>query len=142
MKFLREELKQREDVFSRNDYLYFSYFIWRTPKDPSVTLNGRICIYYLVILVFTKESAKIELDELMVTVEKEEAKVVKEVAAISEVDPDKESFEGMKNTIKIEIQRKKLLEKEQQLQEKDRQLKEKDRLIREMKERLKEKESK
>ncbi len=149
LKFLREELKQREDVFSRNDYLYFSYFIWRTPKDPSVTLNGLICIFYLVIIIFTKECVKIELDELIAMVEKEEARVIKEVAELSEVDPDKESFEGMKNMIKIEIQRKKLLEKDQQLKEKDQQLKEKDqqlkekdRIIKEMKEQLKEKKRK
>ena len=65
LKYLQEELRDKEDLFSRNDYLYFSYFLQRKSKDKTKILKIHDCAYYLIITTFSKVVQGLNLKLLM-----------------------------------------------------------------------------
>lgn len=153
LRFLREELNKLPEIFERNDYLYFSYFMRRRPRDKSIILKANVCIYYLILLILPKGVEAIEMDELVNNIKRDAKEFVKEVAVKSGVDLEKEELIGVENILKVEDVERELEEKERthkkELEEKDaliketkKQLKEKDEIIKKLREenkRLKEK---
>ena len=56
LKYLRDELNKRENVFSNSDYLYFSYLLQVGSKEEGKIIKDRGCIYYLVIIKISKQT--------------------------------------------------------------------------------------
>ncbi len=124
-------LKNREMIFTRNDYLYFSYFRERGQKDKTKIIKTHNCIFYLILILFPRKIEKLDLKELVKDVRKEEIKFTKEVAEKSGVDLEVEELYAVGNMIKV----RKL---ERETEEKDRIIKEKDKIIEENKKAIEE----
>ena len=124
-------LKNREMIFTRNDYLFFSYFRERGQKDKTKIIKTHNCIFYLILILFPRKIEKQDLKELVKDVRKEEIKFTKEVAEKSGVDLEEEELYAVGNMIKV----RKL---ERETEEKDKIIKEKDKIIKENKKTIEE----
>lgn len=56
-------LRDAAEIFKRNDYIYFGYLRKRTKRDESKTIKIRGCIYYLYVIIFSKEIQKLNLKD-------------------------------------------------------------------------------
>jgi hypothetical protein len=127
-------LRETNDIFSRNDLIYFGYLRKRSKKDKTKIIKIQACIYYLIIIIFKKEIEHLNLKALLKEVRKEEMNFTKEIAEKSDIDLDDEDLYAVGNMIK-EIQLEKVIE------EKDKEIEEKDKEIERLKARLKTKEN-
>ena len=132
-------LKNCETIFKRNDYIYFSYFLERGYKDKTKIIKDQICLYYLIVVIFSRENEPLNLKELLNDVRKEEMEFTKQVAQKSEIDLDEEEFYAVGNMIKIRELERELEEKDKKLEEKDKKLEEKDKKLEAKDKKLKEK---
>jgi len=132
-------LKNRETIFKRNDYIFFSYFLERGCKDKTKILKTQNCLYYLIVVIFSRENGPLNLKELLNEVSKEEIKFTKEVALKSGVDLDDEELYAVGNMIKIRELKRELEEKDKKLEENDKKLEEKDKKLEEKNKKLEEK---
>ncbi len=111
-------LRNRKDIFSRNDYLYFSYFRKRRMKSKTKVIKTRNCIYYLYTVIFEKNVQDLDKKTLLKEVIKEEMEFTKEIALKSGVDLDEEKLYSVGNMmyeIKLEEE---LAEKDEIIEEK------------------------
>jgi len=115
-------LREAPQIFTRNDFLYFGYLRKRVKKDQTKDIKIHGCIYYLYVVIFSKEIEDLNLRALLKEVNKEEIKFTKELAKKSGLDMDDEELYAVGNIIK-EIQLERKLEEEDQL------IEEKDQLI-------------
>lgn len=122
LKSLPAMLKNRETIFRRNDYLYFSYFLERGCKDKTKVLKTQNCMFYLIIVIFSREIEPLNLKELLNEVIKEEMEFTKEVALKSGVDLDEEELYAVGNMIKVRKLERELEEKDKKLEEKDKEI--------------------
>ena len=130
-------LKNRETIFKRNNYIYFSYFLERGYKDKTKIIKDQICLYYLIVVIFSRENEPLNLKELLNDIRKEEMEFTKEVAQKSGIDLNEEEFYAVGNMIKIRELERELEEKDKKLEEKDKKLDEKDKEIERLKAQLK-----
>jgi hypothetical protein len=132
-------LRSAEEIFKRNDLIYFEYFRRRLKKDKTKIIKTRGCIYYLIIIIFPKDVERLNLKALLKEVRKEEMDFTKEVAKESGIDMDDEELYAVGNMInEIKLERE-LEEKDKALEEKDEALEEKDEALREKDKALEEK---
>ena len=125
-------LRSAEEIFKRNDLIYFAYFRKRLKKDKTKIIKTRGCIYYLIIVIFPKDVERLNLKALLKEVRKEEIDFTKEVAEKSGIDMDDDELYAVGNMInEIKLER--------ELEEKDKALKEKDKIIKQLKEQIKSK---
>ena len=122
LKSLPAVLKNRETIFKRNDYIYFSYFLERGYKDKTKIIKDQICLYYLIVVIFSSQKELLILKELLNEVRKEEMEFTKEVAQKSDIDLDEEEFYAVGNMIKIRDLERELEEKDKKLEEKDKEI--------------------
>jgi len=144
-------LRIRKDIFTRNDYLYFSYFRKWGKKPKTKVIKTRSCIYYLYIIIFKRDIIDLDSKTLLNEVIKEEMEFTKEIAKKSDVDLDDEELYSVGNMIKeikledelaekekvIEEKDKAIEEKDKTIEEKDKTIEEKDKIIKRLKEQLK-----
>jgi hypothetical protein len=135
-------LKNRESIFKRNDYIYYSYFLERDRKDKTKILKIQNCIYYLIVIIFSRKIKPLNLKDLLNEVRQEEMAFTKEVALKSGVDLDEEELYAVGNMIKIRELERELEEKDKKLGEKDKKLGEKDKKLGEKDKKLGEKDKK
>lgn len=136
---LPDVLRNAKDIFARNYFLYFAYFRRRAKKDKTKIIKIRSCIYYLIIIIFSKKIEKRNLKDLLKEVRKGEMEFTKEVAEKSGIDMDDEELYAVGNMIKeIQLERK-LEEKDKIIREKDKTIEEKDKIIKRLEEQLKRK---
>jgi hypothetical protein len=128
LKYLREELNRREETFSTSDHLYFSYLLQVVPKKGKSIL-ARNCIYYLVIIIISKPTLSIPINELISEIRMGTKHFTEELKEKSEIDEEKEELLGVDNIIKVVDLERKLSEKEHLLEEKETEL-EKERKLR------------
>jgi len=132
-------LRSAEEIFKRNDLIYFAYFRKRLNKDKTKIIKTRGCIFYLIIIIFPKDVERLNLKALLKEVRKEEMDFTKEVAKESGIDMDDEELYAVGNMInEIKLERE-LEEKDKALKEKDKALEEKDKIIKQLKEQIKSK---
>ena len=145
-------LRGSKEIFKRNNFIYFGYFRKRRWKDESKDIKIQGCIYYLLILIFSKNIEGLNLRELLKEVRKEEMIFTKELAKKSGLDMDDEELYAIGNMRremmledkleekdKVLEENKTLLEENKKaLEEKDKVLEEKDMIIKQLKEQLKE----
>ncbi len=129
--------KNRETIFKRNDYIYFSYFLERGYKDKTKIIKDQNCLYYLIVVIFSRENEPLNLKDLLNEVRKEEIKFTKEVAQKSGIDLDEEEFYAVGNMIKIGELERELEEKDKKLEDKNKKLEDKDKEIERLKAQLK-----
>ena len=141
LKYLQEELRDKEDLFSRNDYLYFSYFLQRKSKDKTKILKVYDCMYYLVVITFSKKVRGIDLKELVNKAKQDAKDFTEKVANESGVDFEEEELLGVENIIKVvDLERenqakdKIIEEKEKTIEEKEKTIEEKDKIIEKLRE--------
>jgi hypothetical protein len=132
-------LRTRKDIFTRNDYLYFSYFRKWRKKFKTKVIKTRGCIYYLYTIVFNSRIVDLDSKLLLKEVIKEEMEFTKEVAKKSDVDLDDEELYSIGNTINEIKLEEALEEKDKALEEKDKALEEKDKALEEKDKALEEK---
>ncbi len=94
-------------------------------------------MFYLIIVIFSREIEPLNLKELLNEVIKEEMEFTKEVALKSGVDLDEEELYAVGNMIKVRKLERELEEKDKKLEEKDKELEEKDKEIERLKAQLK-----
>ena len=116
-------LKNRETIFKRNDCIYFSYFLERGYKDKTKIIKDQICLYYLIVVIFSRENEPLNLKELLNEVRKEEIEFTKEVAQKSGIDLVEEEFYAVGNMIKIRELERELEEKDKEIERLKAQLK-------------------
>jgi len=133
LKYLRREIADIEDIFSRNDYFYFSFFLQRVWKNKTKILKVHDCMYYLVAIILSKKVRAIDLKELIDNIKQDAKDFTKKLAQESNVDLEEEELIGVDNIIKV-------VDLERENQEKDRKIKEKDDALKEKDDALKEKE--
>ena len=139
LKSLSGILREAKEIFKRNDFIYFGYFRKKSKKDETKDIKIRGCIYYLLVIIFSKEIEQLNLKALLKEVRKEEMEFTKEVAQKSGIDMDDEELYAVGNMInEIKLERK-LEEKDKILKEKDRALEEKDKALEEKDKALEEK---
>lgn len=136
LEYLYDELWEGNKVFSRNDFLLFSYFLRRRWKEITKILKTPSCIYYLIVIIFPKKVKSIELKELLNEVKTEAIKFTKEVAEISGVDRKKEELIGVENMIKVEDLERQIAEQKDLLTEQKELLAKKEKEIEQLKKKL------
>ena len=102
LKNIRQVLKNREEIFQFNDYLYFSYFLRLKFKNKSKLLKTHHCIYYLVVIIFDNKIVGVNMKELVNEI-KENANDFKE-HLIDESELYRETCElmGVDNIIRVD----------------------------------------
>jgi hypothetical protein len=125
LKYLRGELNRREEIFSTSDHLYFSYLLQVVPKKGKPILV-RNCIYYLVIIIISKPTLSISINELISEIRMGTKHFTEELKEKSGIDEEKEELLGVENIIKVVDLERKLSEKDHLLEEKDHLLEEKE----------------
>jgi hypothetical protein len=130
LKYLRAGLNRREEIFSTSDHLYFSYLLQVVPKKGKSIL-ARNCIYYLVVIIISKPTLSIPINELISEIRMGTKHFTEELKEKSGIDEEKEELLGVDNIIKAVDLERKLSEKEHLLEEKDHLLEEKDHLLEE-----------
>ena len=137
-------LRIRKDIFSRNDYLFFSYLRKWGSKPKTKVIKIRSCIYYLYTIIFKRDIIDLDSKTLLKEVIKEEIEFTKEIAKKSDVDLDDEELYSVGNMIKeIKLEEelaerdKVIEEKDKTIEEKDKVIEEKDKIIKRLKEQLK-----
>lgn len=131
LKYLRNELNKREEIFSISDHLYFSYLLQVVSKEGKLILE-RNCIYYLVIIKMTKHILSIPINELIGEIKMGTKDFTEELKKKSGIDEENEELLGVDNIIKV-------VDLERKLKEKDKIIEEKDKEIERLKAQLKEK---
>ncbi len=122
-------LRNAKNIFTRNDFLYFSYFRRRIKKEKTKIIKNQGCMYYLIIIIFPKEIEHLNLKVLLKEIRKEEIDFTKEVAQKSGIDMDDEELYAVGNMIKeIQLERK--------LEEKDKIIEDKNKIIEHLKKQL------
>ena len=101
LKYLRRELNKREQTFSNSDFLYFTYFLQVGLKEAGKGLIDRTCIYYVVIIILSRKSLLIPIDELMAEIQMGTKDFTKKLAEKSGIDGEKEELLGVENMIKV-----------------------------------------
>ncbi len=139
LKYFRGELNEREEVFSTSDYLYFCYLLQVVPKEGGKPILERTCIYYLIIIILSKQTLTIPINELIEEIKMGTKHFTEKVAAKSGLDEEKEELLGVDNIIKVVDLERKLSEKDQIIDEKDKIIEEKDKEIERLKAQLKKK---
>jgi hypothetical protein len=135
LKYLRYELKRREEIFSHNDYLYFSYLLRRVSKKEDKIINESVCIYYLVVIILSKNICEIPIDKLIEDIKMGTEDITKDVAKKSDIDEEEEELLGVENIIKVVDLERKL---EDQKKRYKRELKVKEKELKQREEELKE----
>ena len=131
-------LRVSKEIFKRNDFIYFGYFRRRVWKDESKDIKIQGCIYYLVVIIFSKDIEGLNLRELLKEVRKEEMIFTKELAKKSGLDMDDEELYAIGN-MRLEILLEdKLEEKDRALEDNKKTLEEKDRALEDNKKTLEE----
>ena len=140
-------LREAHEIFKRNDHIYFGYLRKKGKRDENKDIKIRGCIYYLYVVIFSKEIEHLNLRDLLKEVRKEEIKFTKEIAKKSGLDMDDEELYAVGNMIReIQLERKLeekdnvLKEKEKAIEEKNKALEEKDKALEEKNKVLEEKE--
>jgi hypothetical protein len=123
-------LRIRNDIFIRNNYLYFSYFRKWGKKSKTKVIKTRSCIYYLYTIIFKRDILDLDSKTLLKDVIKEEMEFTKEIAKKSDVDLDDEELYSVGNMIKE-------IKLEEELAEKDKTIEEKDKIIKRLQDELK-----
>ncbi|MFO8019980.1 MAG: hypothetical protein R6U96_15250 [Promethearchaeia archaeon] len=139
LKYLRDELKKRDTVFSTSDHLYFSYLLQLKSRHEDKPILERNCIYYLVIIKISKPTLSIPINKLISDIKMGTKHFTEELKEKSGVDEEKEELLGVDNIIKAVDLERKLKEKEYQLKEKEKQLEEKEKEIERLKAQLRKK---
>ena len=139
LKYLRDELKTREEVFSTSDDLYFCYLLQVVSKEEGKILKDRVCIYYLVIIKLLKNTLTIPINELIGEIRMGTKHFTEELAEKSGIDGEKEELLGVENIIKVVDLERKLSEKKAELEEERKLRKEKEKEIERLKAQLKDK---
>jgi hypothetical protein len=143
LKYLRGDLKGRDEIFSASDHFYFSYLLQVGSKDPGKIIKDRVCIYYLVVIKISKRSLSTPIHELVEAIRMGTKDFTKEEAEKSGLDEEKEELLGVDNMIKtVDLERKvrgleadleeeKTLrkQKEKQIDEKEKQIDEKEKQL-------------
>lgn len=107
LKYLKRELKKREHIFSNNDYLFFCYLLQVGSKDKGKVIKDRDCIYYLVIIILSKEIKTTPLEELVDEIKMGTEDFTKKLAEKSRIDKENEELLGVENIIKVvDLERK------------------------------------
>ncbi|MGV9141546.1 MAG: hypothetical protein ACOC1X_01260 [Promethearchaeota archaeon] len=145
LKYLKNELKKREVIFSNSDGLYFSFLLQVRSKKVHKIIKDRRCIYYLVIIKLSKSTIEIPINKLIDEIRMGTEDFTKELAKESKLDEKKEELLGVENIIKVVDLERKLekMKKEKETYknqlEKERKLrKEKEKEIKRLKAKLKE----
>lgn len=146
LKYLKNELNKREEVFSTSDHLYFSYLLQAVSKEEGKIILERKCIYYVVIINISKQTLLIPINKLVEEIKMGTKHFTKELAKKSGIDEEKEELLGVENIIKVvDLERKlsakeaELKDKDKIIEEKEKQLNEKDKEIARLKAQLKKK---
>lgn len=79
-------------------------------------------MFYLIIVIFSREIDPLNLKELLNEVIKEEMEFTKEVALKSGIDLDEEELYAVGNMIKVRKLERELEEKEKKLEEKEKEI--------------------
>lgn len=79
-------------------------------------------MFYLIIVIFSREIEPLNLKELLNEVIKEEMEFTKEVALKSGIDLDEEELYAVGNMIKVRKLERELEEKEKKLEEKEKEI--------------------
>jgi hypothetical protein len=124
-------LRIRKDIFTRNTYLYFSYFRKWGKKSKTKVIKSRNCIYYLSTIIFKREIIDLDSKTLLKEVIKEEREFTKEIAKKSDVNLDDEELYAVGNMIKEIKLEEELAEKDKALEEKDKVIQGKDKALEE-----------
>jgi tetratricopeptide (TPR) repeat protein len=124
-------LRIRKNIFTRNDYLYFSYFRKWGKKSKTKVIKTRSCIYYLYTIIFKRDILDLDNKTLLKEVIKEEMEFTKEIAKKSDVDLDDEELYSVGNMIREIKLEEELAEKDKAVEEKDKAIEEKDKAIEE-----------
>ncbi len=137
-------LRESKEIFKRNEYIYFGYFRKRRWKDESKDIKIQGCIYYLLVIIISKDIEGLNLRALLKDIKKEEMIFTKELAIKSGLDMDDEELYSIGNMRREILLEDKLEEKDElikgkdkALEEKDKALEEKDLIIKQLKEQLK-----
>ncbi|MBD3212310.1 MAG: hypothetical protein GF311_06855 [Candidatus Lokiarchaeota archaeon] len=142
LKYLRYELKRRNEIFTHNDYLYFSYLLRRVSKKEDKIINESVCIYYLVVIILSKNICEIPINELIEEIKMGTEDITKKVARKSDIDEEEEELLGVENIIKVVDLEQKLEDQkksyEQVLKEREKELKERKKELKEREKELKE----
>jgi len=143
LKNLNRILWRRKEIFKENDYIYYSYFLRRGFKVKPKNLNDKSCIYYLVIIIFSKKIEEIDLKELLDEIKKDSKEFHDQLAEESGIDLDEEELFGVDNMIKAADLERELEEKEKKyikiIEDKDKIIEDKEKEIKKLKEQLKKK---
>ncbi|TFG05764.1 MAG: hypothetical protein EU536_00895 [Promethearchaeota archaeon] len=137
LEFLRDELKNRQEIFARNDWFCFSFFLRREPKDKSKSLKELQCTYYLVIILFSKVIENLNLRDLVDDIKMDSDEFIREKLKQASGVKESEELRPIENIITVVELESRLEEKDKQLEEKDKQLEEKDKQLEEKDEQIK-----
>ena len=138
IKFLKQELKRRIGLFLLNDWFYFSFFLQREPKDKSKSLKVDSCIYYLVVICFSRKKVQEkDLNDLVSRLRMEHDDFVEKLAQESGVDLDEDDLIPVENIITVVELKRQIEVKNKALEEKDKALEEKDKIIKEQEKEIK-----
>jgi len=138
LKYLRRELKNRDDIFSHSDYLYFCYLLQRASKTEGKIIKEKMCIYYLVLIILSRNILTIPINKLVGEIRVGTEDITQKVAKKSEIEEEEELL-GVENIIKVVDLERKLKEKDKTIREKDKTIREKDKEIQKLKDQLKNK---